>query len=327
MANVDWKKWGPLLVVLFFNYLLWGSSASFAKIALSEFHPIFLVGARLLIATLVFTPIIIWKFRPIRVRKKDIPLLALLILCDPTGFFMFEALGISYTSASQASMMWAIGPLLNLVLASLILRERTNFRTICAFVVAMLGVALLTVGAEESEHASNPLLGNFLMFLSLCCAGGFMIIIRFLGGRYPATLLVWLQCTGATIIFIPIVLLTPESHPTHFETIPTLAMLYLAVGITFGAQFCSAYALAHLTVTRMSALGNIIPVVGVMFGIFMLGETLEPLQWVACAIVLGAVIVSQYFQNRFQQQQAKAAAAAAGAGRDIVVEPKDKSAG
>ncbi|MBQ4132586.1 MAG: EamA family transporter [Desulfovibrionaceae bacterium] len=69
------------------------------------------------------------------------------------------------------------------------------------------------------------------------------------------------------------------------------------IGITFGAQFCSAYLLAHFSIS-IAALGNIIPVLGIIFAIFMLGESMEPIQWVACVIVLGAVVLSQYFQSK-----------------------------
>ena len=160
---------------------------------------------------------------------------------------------------------------------------------------------MLTATGEESTHASNPILGNFLEFLSLCGGAGFMVIVRFLGGRYPATLLVWIQCVGASLFFIPLILLQPDSVPTELVLEPTIALVYLGVCITFGAQFCVAYALARVPVTRISAISNLIPVIGVLFGILLLGESLLPIQWLACAIVLGAVIISQYFQNKAER--------------------------
>ena len=298
MPNVDIKKWGPLIVVLSFNYLLWGSAMSFGKLALEAFNPLFLVGARLIIAFLVFTPIVLLRFWPVRVAKKDIPVLILLVLCDPTGFFMFEALGLQYTAASQASMMCALAPLLNVVAAWIILRERVSLRTFIAFIIAVGGVSALTLSSEQSSHATNPLLGNFFIFLSLCCSAAFFIIIRSLGGRYPATMLVWIQCLGSSLIFTPIILLNPDCWPTSFEPGPTLSMIYLGIGVTFLAQFTCAYGLAHLTVTRMSTLSNLIPVIGLIFAIVMLGETLTLFQWTVCAVILGAVLVSQLLQNR-----------------------------
>ena len=279
--------------------ILWGSALSIVKIALEEYDPVFLVFARMAISALVLTPIVLYRFRPIRIySRRDFLLLVLLTLCDPVGFFTFEALALQHTSASQASMMWAVAPLLNTMAALLILRERTSRPVIICFIVAMAGVMLLTAGGGVSEHASNPVLGNFLELLSLCGAAGFLVILRFLRGRYPAMLVVWFQSLGATIFFLPALAFDSVALPTEFNFGPFLSLLYLGACVTFGAQACSAFAVARMPVSRLSALSNMIPVVGVLTGMLLLGETLSPIQWVASALVLGVVLVSQHLQRK-----------------------------
>ncbi len=279
--------------------ILWGSALSIVKIALKEYDPVFLVFARMAVSALVLTPIILFRFRPIRIySKRDFLLLVLLTLCDPVGFFTFEALALQYTSASQASMMWAMAPLLNTMAALLILRERTSRPVIICFIAAMAGVMVLTAGGGVSEHASNPALGNFLEFLSLCGAAGFLVILRFLRGRYPAMLVVWFQSLGATIFFLPALALDSVVLPATFNFGPFLALIYLGACVTFGAQACSAFAVARMPVSRLSAISNMIPVVGVVTGMLLLGETMSPVQWAASAAVLGVVLVSQHYQKK-----------------------------
>ncbi len=279
--------------------ILWGSALSIVKIALEEYDPVFLVFARMAISALVLTPIVFYRFRPIRIySRRDFLLLVLLTLCDPVGFFTFEALALQHTLASQASMMWAVAPLLNTMAALLILRERTSRPVIICFIVAMAGVMLLTAGGGVSEHASNPVLGNFLELLSLCGAAGFLVILRFLRGRYPAMLVVWFQSLGATIFFLPALAFDSVALPTEFNFGPFLSLLYLGACVTFGAQACSAFAVARMPVSRLSALSNMIPVVGVLTGMLLLGETMSPIQWAASALVLGVVLVSQHYQRK-----------------------------
>ena len=279
--------------------ILWGSALSIVKIALEEYDPVFLVFARMAVSVLVLTPIVFFRFRPIRIySKRDFLLLILLTVCDPVGFFTFEALALQYTSASQASMMWAMAPLLNIMAALLILRERTSRPVIICFIVAMAGVMVLTAGSGVSEHASNPALGNFLEFLSLCGAAGFLIILRFLRGRYPAMLVVWFQSLGATLFFLPTLAFDSVALPTAFHLGPFLTLIYLGACVTFGAQACSAFAVARMPVSRLSALSNMIPVVGVLTGMLLLGETMSPIQWVASALVLGVVLISQHYQKK-----------------------------
>ena len=294
------KRVPPIaFVVAIAGCLLWGVALSIVKIALEEYDPVFLVFARMAISALVLTPIVFLRFRPIRIySKRDFLLLVLLTLCDPVGFFTFEALALQHTSASQASMMWAVAPLLNTMAALLILRERTSRPVIICFIVAMAGVMLLTAGGGVSEHASNPVLGNFLELLSLCGAAGFLVILRFLRGRYPAMLVVWFQSLGATIFFLPALAFDSVALPTEFNFGPFLSLLYLGACVTFGAQACSAFAVARMPVSRLSALSNMIPVVGVLTGMLLLGETMSPIQWVASALVLGVVLVSQHLQRK-----------------------------
>lgn len=293
------KQGTPLaFFTLVLGCFLWGSALSVVKIALVDYDPVFLVFCRMLIAALVLTPIVLIKFRPIRLyRKTDLLLLLLLTVCDPVGFFFFEAMALQYTSASQAGMMWALAPMLNMAAAWVILRERTTLPVIICFIVAMAGVGMLTATGEVSGHASNPVLGNFLEFLSLCGAAGFVVILRFLRGRYPALFVVWVQSVIATFVFLPTLALDSVTLPTEFNLVPFLTMVYLAVCVSLGAQACSAYALGRIPVPRFAAISNITPIFGLLTGLILLGEELLPLQWIACVIVLGAVVVSQRFQK------------------------------
>ena len=285
-------------IILILGCLLWGSGLAIGKIALREYHPIFLVTVRMLLALVVLTPIILIKFRPIKLyAKKDFGLLLLLTLCDPVAFFALEAMALKYTSASQASMVWALHPLLNTMAAWVIIKEKTTLPVIMCFLLAMAGVVMLTATGEVSEHASNPMLGNILEVLSLCGAAGFVVIVRFLRGRYPVPLVVWFQSLIASVLFLPTLALDSVTLPTTFHWEPLLATLYLGICVTLGAQACSAYALARVPVPRFSSLANLIPVFGVLLSMLLLNETLLPLQWSACVVVLGAVILSQRFQR------------------------------
>ena len=186
---------------------------------------------------------------------------------------------------------------MNTVAEWLIIKEKTTTPVLVCFLIVMGGVVMLTATGGVSEHASNPVLGNILEVLSLCGAAGFVVILRFLKGRYPAPFVVWFQSLLASILFLPTLAFESVTFPTAFNWEPFIAAIYLGLCVTLGAQACSAYALARVPVPRFSSLANTIPVFGVMLSMILLGETLLPLQWAACAVVLGAVLMSQRFQR------------------------------
>ncbi len=284
-------------IILVLGCMLWGSGMAVGKIAVTEYHPVFLVCMRMLIALLVLTPFVWIKFRPRIYSKRDFGLLILLSLCDPVGFFAFEAMALKYTSAAQASMVWALHPLLNTVAAWLIIKEKTTAPVVICFLVAMGGVVLLTAAGGANEHAANPVLGNMFEVMSLCGAAAFVVILRFLKGRYPVPVVLWFQSLIASLIFLPMLSLDAVTLPTELNWEPIVATLYLGICVTLCAQGCSAYALARIPVARFSSFANLIPIFGVLLSMLLLGETMLPLQWAACVVVLGAVILSQRFQR------------------------------
>ena len=283
------------MLALCTSIFLFGTALAVIKVALVDYDPLFMVLVRMVVAFVALTPIVLLRCRPVRIHtKKDLTLLLLLALFDPIGFFVFEALGMQFTSSSQAGMMWALGPLLNTMAAWVILGERTTLRMILCFAAAMGGVMLLTLSSAVDEHASNPLLGNFLVFLCLCGAAGFMVILRFLRGKYPAVMVVWIQTMIGSLLLLPALPLGLAPLPEVFHWQSFLVLIYLGAGVTFGAQACAAFAVARMPIAKYSAMENLLPVIALLTGLLVMGETMLPLQWVACAIIFMAVLVSQY---------------------------------
>ena len=72
------------------------------------------------------------------------------------------------------------------------------------------------------------------------------------------------------------------------------ALVYLGVCVTLGAFGFYNYGIAHVPANRASAFINIIPVVAVIFGWTLLGETLNGAQIAAAFCVLVGVWLSQW---------------------------------
>ena len=276
------------------GFILWGSSPSVVKIALMQFDPVFLVFARMTLTLLLLTPIVYIKFGPLRLPgKKDLLLLALLVLFEPVILFTFEALAMKYTSASQAGMIWATVPLFYSLGGWLIFKEVVSFKRGVCFLAALGGVVLLTAAGEASGHAINPLVGNGLVLVSMGGGVGFVLLIRYFRDRYHPLLIVWIQSLGTTFFLLPLVLSGAAPLPAEWTLVPTLALGYLTLCVTIGAQMLCVFAIARIPVPAFAAISNILPVSSVLFGLFLLGESLLPLQWAACSIVLAAVIANQ----------------------------------
>lgn len=277
--------------------LLWGSSFMSMKLALRAYHPLTMVFGRMAIASLVFL-LFHKKLRQCRYVKGDWKYLLLMALCEPCFYFVFESYAMLYTTASQAGMVSAIMPLIVAFAATLLLKETLRPTTIAGFLIAVGGIALISFQSVASEHAPNPLLGNFLELLAMCFAAGYTVLARFLGKRYSAFVLTASQMFLGTLFFLPMLLLPSTPFPTTFALIPSAAILYLGIAVSFGAYSLFNYGLQTLPASQASAYINLIPVFSVFFAWLILGETLTKLQSAGMLVVLSGVWLSSWTPSR-----------------------------
>ena len=271
--------------------ILWGSSFIAMKVAVTNFHPLFVVFARMSIAAVAFL-FLMRRFRA-DYRAGDWKLIALMALCEPCLYFVFEAYALQYTSASQAGMVTAILPLMVALGARLALGERTAGRTYAGFCLSIVGVVWLTGVAVQTENAPNPLLGNFLEFVAMCCATGYMVLLRHLSARYNAWFLTFTQAAVGAIFFLPAMALPGVQLPQELPLIPALCIVYLGLVISIGAYGLYNFGMSRVPAGQASAFVNLIPVVSVVLGCLLLGDTFTKQQMLAAVVVFAGVFLSQ----------------------------------
>jgi len=272
--------------------LLWASSFVALKLAFRGFHPMQVIFGRMFIASLCFA-IFIPSFRKINWRRQDLKYLLIMAGCEPCLYFLFEAKALELTSASQASMITAMLPLLVAILAWRLLKEHISRRTMVGFSLAILGACWLSLASDTSADAPNPLLGNFCEFLAMVCAAGYTVSLKHLTSNYPPLFLTAFQAFIGSLFFFPFLLLPDVGFTASWETGPLLAVLYLGTFITFGAYGCYNYSLSRIPASKAAGYVNLIPVFGVILGMIVLGETLNPAQWLACGLVFGGLWLSR----------------------------------
>lgn len=272
--------------------LLWASSFVALKIAFQYYDPIWVIFGRMAVATICFS--FFWKnFRNLNYQPGDWKTLVFMAFCEPCLYFVFEAMALENTQASQAGMIVAMLPLMMAVAARFLLGEIITRRTMAGFGVAVVGAGLLSFGAVETSGAPNPVLGNFLEFLAMVCATGYMICLKKLCARYSPWFLTAVQAVIGAIFFLPLTALPSTAAPTGFYMEGLVAILYLGAVITIGAYGLYNYGTSKIPAHQATAFTNLIPIFTLIMGWAILGEKLTTLQYVASAIVLLGVILSQ----------------------------------
>jgi len=273
--------------------LLWASSFVALKLAFRGYHPMQVIFGRMFIASLCFV-VFIPSFRKLNWRRRDLKYLLVMAVCEPCLYFIFEAKALELTSASQAGMITAMLPLLVAILAWGLLKEQISRQTLTGFMLAIIGAGWLGLASDTSTSAPSPLLGNFCEFLAMVCAAGYTVSLKHLTSNYPPLFLTAFQAFVGSLFFFPFLLLPEVGFPGHWETGPILAVIYLGTFITFGAYGCYNYGVSRVPASQAAGYVNLIPVFGVLLGMLVLGDTLNPAQWLACGLVFCGVGVSSW---------------------------------
>jgi drug/metabolite transporter (DMT)-like permease len=283
---------GVAVICLIVATALWGSAFIALKLAFTELPPLWVIFARMALGSLVF--LLAWRWRGrVQYRPGDWKYLLGLAACEPCLYFIFEALALQNTSASQAGMITALLPLLVAIAAFIFLRERISRTTLAGFLLAMCGAVGLSLAGSADEHASNPMLGNFYELLAMLCATAYTLLVKRLSARYSAFILTAMQAFIGTLFFLPLAALEAPL-PHTISTLGVVTLLYLGVVVTVGAYGLYNFGISRLPATEASGYTNLIPLFTLVFAVPLLGETLNNLQILAAAVLFGGVALSQW---------------------------------
>ncbi|NLA48694.1 MAG: DMT family transporter, partial [Bacteroidales bacterium] len=159
--------------------LIIGFSFIFVKLALRHASAIDLLAHRFTAATAgLLTYYAIYRKRRPAIERKNIPSLLLLSLFYPLMLFAFQTLGLKYTSASEAGILSAITPVITVILALFILRERNSLLQNICVLLSVAGVAYIMYRNGLNTVSGESMKGNLLILLSVLSIAFYYVLGR-----------------------------------------------------------------------------------------------------------------------------------------------------
>jgi drug/metabolite transporter (DMT)-like permease len=272
--------------------VLWGTSFVATKAALEGFGPLVVVGIRMLLASAMMTAL--WPRLPAPRRLSgDWRRLLLLAAMWPCVYFVLEGNALRLTTASQAGTVSALVPLLVAVGARLFLAEHLAPQAIAGLAISMLGVGALSLGGPPEAAAPNPALGNVLEVLAMASYAVSTLTLKSLVGRYNSWILTGLQCLAGAIVFLPALLLAPLSDWQAAPPAAWAGAMYLGLLVTLVPSGLYNLAVSRMPAGRAAMAINLVPVVALVSGWAVQGDSLSPIQGAACVAILGGVLLGQ----------------------------------
>jgi drug/metabolite transporter (DMT)-like permease len=279
------------LIAVWGTVLFWGLSFVSSKTILNTgVPPMTMVCIRFLIATVILN-LLLRKFDPgARLRVKDIPALAASGLVGVTVYFFFESRGIRLTSASHASLIIAVIPVITLLAEAVFFRTRISLLSGAGVVLSVVGVVFVVQRPGTGTGGAFSLAGDLFMFGACVSWVLYIILSRNLHTRLSEIAITAYQSLFGTIFLIPLALLEMRQWvPVTLSA--GLNLAYLAVFCSALSNFLYVYALSRLGPISVSPFINLIPVVGVLGGVALLGESIGLTQILGGAVILAGVLM------------------------------------
>lgn len=284
-------------IALLLAMLFWSSSFVTTKIALSEYTPMEVMSGRMLVGALICLPLLkalIGYFKDKRIRK----VLILSIIFEPCLYFLFESYALTFTSSSQASMIFSTIPLFMGISAWFVLGEKLSKQACLGFTIAVTGAVWLSLAASSTEGAPNPLLGNLLELGAVFSVVIYTLCVRYLVRFMPPFHLTAMMPFAGFLFFTPLAFVT-GSHEAVILAIdiptwlPEFCIIYLGSFTSLGGYGLYNFALTRMPAGQVAAYNNLVPVMALAMGIFFLGEIVTGVQYLASALVIIGIILSQ----------------------------------
>lgn len=255
-----------------------GAAMVATRFVVAESGPATLAMFRYAIGALCLLPMLWWQRQPLRFARRDILPIAGLGIIQFGLLIALLNFGLSLIPAARAALLFASFPLLTMIVAALLGRERLTLNKSIGVLLTMLGVAL-ALGETLFDPASGPgpgsgLLGEAAVLLAALCGAVCSVLYRPYLQRYP-TLPVGAFAMLASVGFL-LLLSIPEglfADWSGYSAQGWAAVLFIGVssGIFYAVWL---WALRHASPTRVTIFLGLSPVTAGLFGALFLAEPL-----------------------------------------------------
>jgi drug/metabolite transporter (DMT)-like permease len=293
-------RWGTApFIALVLAAACWGGATVITKHVLTDIPPLTLLVLQLIVSvSFLWTIVLVQRLR--LPRRGEILRLGGIGLLNPGLAYTFSLLGLTRTTASMSTLLWAAEPILILGLAALLLHERLSRMLMACSLLAIVGV-VLAAGIDMRGEQTSLLLGNGLILLGVACCALYTVLTRGLSTRLDPLLIVALQQSVAVVWALAI-------WPIEWVRGSGVGLLSLSAanwgwavlsGVLYYALafWCYIIGLRQLPASLAGLFLNLIPIFGLGGAYLFLGERLTVVQWIGGTLILLAVVMVLRWQR------------------------------
>ena len=278
---------------------IWGSAFIFIKIAAPEFGAVPLVQARLIIASLIFVPILFRKKYLLLLKPiwKHSLLLAITNNAIPFTLFSLASFG---SDSNMLAILNATTAFNTMIIAYFWLKEDVTLKQLTGLIMGFIGVIILV----NPDASSTSLISAIFCLMGAACYSFSTVFIQKNSAKTNKLVLIGWSIIFSAFLMIPMTIIyIPESLPS---TEAFLSVLWLG-GVSTGLAFLGYVRLIDkIGAVKTSTVAYFLPIFGIIWGYIFLDEIITPNIIFGCITILFGVFLATSKKIKKIESQAHA---------------------
>ena len=282
---------------------IFGSGTPISKIV-TEAFPVYVgSAARMLLAVLALTPVLLLYRRRNpqqrldlrRISRADWIRLGGIAVAGMFLFSVFMLYGMKEISGAIGGIVMATTPAVTAAGSVLFLRDRLDRWKSLAIALAVGGVLAVNLGTNGDGAAGNIALGTFLVFGAVCGEAAYTLLGKRVTADISPIAVATIAATLAVALFAPFAIAQLSAlDPGAVSATDWLALAWWGLG-TMGLGSVLWYSgVKQVSGTTASAFMGLMPVSALLLSYLLLGESFEPIHAAGMAAVLAGIAAVTY---------------------------------
>lgn len=290
------KKIALLLISI--GTLFWGTVYISTKIVLGYISSTSLLFFRYSIAAISLFALMKIKERNVKLQRKFIPRIILSSILGINLCFYFQTIALKSISVSTAGLMNGTIPILTLLAEIIFFGKKATKKIVVSFLLSSLGIYLAVAQPSLPSNQSVHFMGYVFMILGIICWIVYTFVTEPLSTEYSSLSILTYQSAFASILMLPFMMkdIVITNYITLFisEKMLLVNLIYMGVFCTALTYYGYVYSISVLGPSTTSIFTNFIPIVSMIGGYFVFGESITLKKSIGAVLVLLSIALVNY---------------------------------
>lgn len=276
-------------ILAFSAIFFWSTMATISKLLLGSFNSVFVLLVSSVFAFVFLLVKNIITHNMVRLREYSFKDCVIMVLIGLPGILFYNLLyylGAAIMPASQAFIINYLWPIMSIIFACIILKEKLNFRKIVAILMSFLGVSLVA-GTGDGGLGGGALLGAVSIFFAAVSYGLFTALNQKF--KYDKNISMMLVYAATTVITAVICAFTNGFATMGVKDV--LGFAWNGALVMGAANTAWAIALESGETAKISNLAYITPFASLVWIAIFLKESINPFAFLGLLIIVAGILI------------------------------------